>query len=87
MGDSQDDHGSRNGTESPLRTKQIHDNLTGESPLGPRDRDRGQDMRSSAIDAGRRAAGANPIRWAGWLIGLGISVSLWVLIYWIWMSI
>ncbi|WP_267128007.1 hypothetical protein [Sphingopyxis fribergensis] len=44
-------------------------------------------MRTSTIDAGQRKAGANPIRWSGWLAGLAISVLLWVVVYWIWTAV
>jgi hypothetical protein len=87
MDGSRDRPESRDGTDSAPRARDIHDNLTSESAIGPRDRNRGQDMRSSTIDAARRTTGANPIRWSGWLAGLAISLSLWIAIYLIWNGI
>ncbi len=87
MDGSRDSPESREGTNSAPRVRDIHDNLTGESAIGPGDRNRGQDMRSSTIDAAQRTAGSNPIRWSGWLVGLAISLSLWIVIYLIWNAI
>lgn len=87
MDGSRDSPESREGTEPLPLARGIHDNLTSESAIGPGDRNRGQDMRTSTIDAGQRKAGANPIRWSGWLAGLLVSVLLWALVYWVWSAV
>lgn len=87
MDGSRDNPQSQEGTEPSHVARGIHDNLTSESAIGLGDRNRGQDMRTSTIDAGQRKAGANPIRWSGWLAGLAISVLLWVAVYWIWTAV
>lgn len=84
MDGSRDNPQSQDGTETSPLARGIHDNLTSESAIGPGDRNRGQDMRTSTIDAGQGKAGANSIRWSGWLAGLAVSVLLWVGVYWIW---
>lgn len=86
MGHSRNDPESQIGTDAPPATRDVHDNLTAKPAIDPGDRKRGNDMRTSVMGSSRQAVGANPIRWAGWLAGLAISIAFWFAIYWLWTS-